>query len=1711
MLMRNFTKKQFAINLPAILPLLFFTFIAAVSENAMARNRFDFSIDDSPLPVHVTSTSGTTSADYSTLADAFAGVNNGIHTGQISIIISSGTTETITAVLNASGTGAALYSSVTINPSGNAVISGNLSAELILFNGADNVTVDGLNSGGNSLTIQNTNTGSANGTSTVKFLADATGNVITNCTILGSATVNIAAGDDGGNIWFSTGTASGNDNNIISNCSISAANGGLPVRLIESRGSTSSAAANNSGITISNCSLFDCFSATSVARMIDINNGSTDFIVSGNKFFQTDVRTQTTGTEFRVISISNPATGNNFQVAGNTIGYSAAFSTGTSIFSGSAGTRLAAVYINAAGSVASVVSDNSITSISLSGNLNGTLASSIFSGIQVAAGLVNITGNTIGAATGNNAINISSSGVGSTDVYGIYNASVSASVISSNIIGSISAGTSANAPFVLYGIRANMNVNAAVTMNNNIIGSKTTALSLNNTSSSSTAARVIGIQNDASAVFSISGNTIANISTDAQNSSGSLPAVVGIRQAASSSVTAFTGSINSDTIYALGSTDPLAGVVVAAMHVTGSTASATTVTIGNNIIHTLTNPSTNSFAELRGIYITGGKATCQNNMIGLGYDASATSLSNNLTINGIYETGGVNNFYFNTVYVGGTGVGGSNKCYALRSLTTGVTRVYKNNIFQNSRSGSGKYYAIQLSGTGTNPTGLTSNSNKFYADGTGGVAGLYGGADRTTLASWQAATGQDAASVYGNPALKTPAGTVASTDLHTDIYGAASENEGISISGINTDIDGESRSATAPDIGADEYSLSPCSIANAGNATVSTGNLCNSGTATLSASGFSNGTTSGYAWEYSNDNFTSDVHSLTSSSLYYATASTGSINSTTYYRHKVTCGATAATAYSNIVAVTVNPSSASINASATNVCAGTSVTLTENSGTANTWSWSTAETTQSILVTPSVSTVYSVGTTGAGGCNANASVTIIVNPLPASVSATASSSTVCAGNSVNLFSTANSVSSTILSEDFNGSFNSWIKINNSTGGDFANAAWTLRPDGYVYSGTNATFHSNDNSQFYLSNSDDQGSGVLTETILQSPAFSLTGYTDVNLGYFHHFSWFSSADFARVEISTDNGANWAVLRTWTSDEGTESSFVNDIINLNAYLNKLVMIRFRYNADFGNYWAIDNVSVTGTPAANSFAWSSNPVGFTSSLQNPTSITPAASTVYTVSVSSASGCVVTASASVTVNENVTYYQDSDGDGYGNPAVSQVSCTGAPAGYAANNTDCSDNNANVHPGAVEICGNGIDDNCDGQIDEGCTLFTFYRDQDGDTYGDAANIITNFTGIPPSGYVSNNTDCNDDNVNVNPGAVEICGNGIDDNCNGQIDETTLQASSAAGVISCAGGTTTVTVSATGGSGIYTGTGNFTRSAGAYSFTVSDTRGCSSITTGNIAAGTGTAPARPGTISGTTFNLCGGGNFTYSVASVSGATSYTWTVPAGFNVAQNNGRSALVSVPATFSTAQLSVSANNTCGSSAQRNATLYAVGPNPSTAIKGPTSVTSGQSNVTYNLPNATGVTYTWTVPAGATITSGQGTFRIRVRFGSTSGNITVVAKNSCGSTPTGILPVTVSAAVTGSLKQVTPISDDKTYIKAFPNPAQSFSNIIFNNDKADTKYTLVVIDLKGQAVIQKTGIMVAGVNNVQLDVSNLANAMYVVKLITDDRVRTIKLSKEK
>ena len=107
---------------------------------------------------------------------------------------------------------------------------------------------------------------------------------------------------------------------------------------------------------------------------------------------------------------------------------------------------------------------------------------------------------------------------------------------------------------------------------------------------------------------------------------------------------------------------------------------------------------------------------------------------------------------------------------------------------------------------------------------------------------------------------------------------------------------------------------------------------------------------------------------------------------------------------------------------------------------------------------------------------------------------------------------------------------------------------------------------------------------------------------------------------------------------------------------------------------------------------------------------------------------------------------------------------------GYTENQGDCNDNDKNIDPGATEICGDGIDNDCDGEKDEDCgTLNTYYLDADGDGYGDSAQSTEDTS--RPSGYVSNNDDCDDSDDTINPHAEEVCNDGKDNDCDGDVDE----------------------------------------------------------------------------------------------------------------------------------------------------------------------------------------------------------------------------------------------------------------------------------------------------------------------------------------------------
>lgn len=105
-------------------------------------------------------------------------------------------------------------------------------------------------------------------------------------------------------------------------------------------------------------------------------------------------------------------------------------------------------------------------------------------------------------------------------------------------------------------------------------------------------------------------------------------------------------------------------------------------------------------------------------------------------------------------------------------------------------------------------------------------------------------------------------------------------------------------------------------------------------------------------------------------------------------------------------------------------------------------------------------------------------------------------------------------------------------------------------------------------------------------------------------------------------------------------------------------------------------------------------------------------------------------------------TYYEDSDGDTYGDPRSTAELCPSDHAGYVEDATDCDDTSGTTHPGATEVC--DLEDNdCDGVIDESWSHVTYYADVDDDSYGDPTTTTEACVGdAAPSGFVLDDRDC---------------------------------------------------------------------------------------------------------------------------------------------------------------------------------------------------------------------------------------------------------------------------------------------------------------------------------------------------------------------------------
>jgi len=315
--------------------------------------------------------------------------------------------------------------------------------------------------------------------------------------------------------------------------------------------------------------------------------------------------------------------------------------------------------------------------------------------------------------------------------------------------------------------------------------------------------------------------------------------------------------------------------------------------VAKNRIHNMYDAMPTTGNDIYGIYLNGADAP----------SATPTVVSNNALYNlngegviyGMYNNSSDNaRYYHNTITIDNVANTSTAVSRGFYQLTAAEGIELRNNIITISRGGTGLKFAFYR---GTSTTVFTSNYNNFYVDPSASNAHVgYTGTPQTTLADWQAASGQDANSLSYDPLY-----TNASTGNLKPTF-APLDDKGTPV-GITTDIVSAPRSSTIPDIGAWEFAVAPCvEPPTAGtSAAVPNVGMCLGTPIQLSLTGNSTGSGQTYQWEWS----TSATGPWTPMGTVMLSADTViEASGDFYYRAAITCGAS--TVFSAPVFVDMN-------------------------------------------------------------------------------------------------------------------------------------------------------------------------------------------------------------------------------------------------------------------------------------------------------------------------------------------------------------------------------------------------------------------------------------------------------------------------------------------------------------------------------------------------------------------------------------------------------------------------------------------------------------------------------------------------------------------------------------------------------------------------------------------------------------------------------------
>lgn len=788
---------------------------------------------------------------FPTLEAAFTSLNGNAQSGaNINVSILANTTETNTAFLNGGS-----WASLVISPSGGAArtVGGNLNKELVNLYGADNVMINGLNSGGNSLTFSNSNTGIT--AATLMFMVDATSNTITNCSMLGSSTGTVS-----GTVIFSITAAVGNSSNTISFCNIGPAGSALPLNGVYAIGNSGT---NNAGNKITNCNIYDFFGAGAPSTGIKLSTFSTGWNINANRFYQTVPRTFTSTTVNNIQSCIQILAGTTHSVTNNIIGYSSSSSTGVyslTATNAANSTSFRGIELSVNSANVTLVQGNTITAIYVKGYSNYGSGSydGLINGIMFDSGLLNINANVIGGASGVDLINgvytvIASRVQGITGSY-----AGGLATISNNTIGGL---TAANPTLTTGSYAVGINLaGAGYTITNNVVGNTTPHNMRSGTPSvtNDQAGSAFGIYLSVSGSTTtyIRGNTVQNITCYNQGTGEckgigtdgvigpSMSYSVSANYVNNISSVGVSGNTYNDQRYASGicmqagsfvsiRNNTVTGVSCTGTcsvghYVTGiSLSNVGTGTISGNYVSNITNSqisgSTSFPAAAVGIQFSGNTSVTRvsNNFVSLGVGNTDNTMFIGLHSHAIsYYSSGYHEVVFNTVNIEGTVTGSGFACSMgfarglLGAATSTHTTHLKNNLIINTRSGAfGNHYAVSNDfGGSASATGwLAANVNKNVLNANSVTVGYWNA--NQSFTNWKAASGGDANSYSAIPVTFVNAAT---GDLHINMGTNATllESNGIAVTGTTVDIDAQSRpgpagsvngGGTAPDIGADEF------------------------------------------------------------------------------------------------------------------------------------------------------------------------------------------------------------------------------------------------------------------------------------------------------------------------------------------------------------------------------------------------------------------------------------------------------------------------------------------------------------------------------------------------------------------------------------------------------------------------------------------------------------------------------------------------------------------------------------------------------------------------------------------------------------------------------------------------------------------------------------------------------------------------------------------